>query len=128
STTYYDELKSKKPKNVNLILRTRDLEYDSFYKYGDDWNKLSMKQFLEKDGNYETFSSYIQAPPDNEYDAILIDGRSRIYCARHIYDHNLLADGGRMLVHDYDRKWYHSIEIWFEPIYSVDRLTLFRKR
>lgn len=125
---YYEKLIPDLPGNVDLVLARPDVTYTSFDKFGGDWNLLNMDEFLEKDGTRETFKSYIEAPASAPYDLILIDGRSRIYCAQHVYQNRLLTDDGVLLVHDYERRWYQAMELWFEPVKYADRLVQLKWR
>lgn len=124
SAHYVEDVGRQLDREVCFVERPPDRPYVSFDKYGGDWNALSIAHFLEKDGDLETFRSYIEGPTGPEYDVVFIDGRARIYCARYLYENQLVSENSYVLVHDYERKWYHTVEVWFEKIQVVDRMAL----
>jgi len=61
------------------------------------------------------------------YDLILVDGRFRVACA--LATHANIQPDGFLLVHDYStRKYYHSIEKFYNKIEEVGRLAVFQKK
>lgn len=85
-----------------------------------------------KPSRYEEFKDYIEAAGNmnTTFDAVLVDGRARPYCALYAYD--LLHDDGVLFIHDYFmRPHYHFVEDKYEVIASVKQgqtLAVFKKR
>ncbi len=61
----------------------------------------------DNDGAYSDLKDYIELPEKwGEFDLILIDGRARNACLKKALD--ILADGGIVIMHDANRKYYHQ--------------------
>jgi len=63
------------------------------------------------EGNEEEYRSYIDKPASlgRKFDLIVDDGRARVGVGRGVVKHNLLAPGGRMMIHDWERKEYKQL-------------------
>ena len=93
---------------ITIDLKTKDLGYPGKDTTVDDWKK------------------YIQAYK-NEYNAdiILIDGRFRVACALDIF--SKIGKDTLVLIHDYDREYYHIIENYYIKVKTWERLSAFFK-
>jgi len=69
---------------------------------------------------YEIFRDYVETPRTwGRFDAVLIDGRARLFCAVEAIQH-LLGPGGYLFFHDFfPRTRYQTFRLWREPIASV---------
>jgi len=87
------------------------------------------------DGDYDTFRSYVDTYTGQSIDAVLIDGRARVACARRIAETAPFGPhpGLRVFLHDFDRPEYAGIiqtEVdgkvtgWFREVSRVGRLML----
>ncbi len=78
------------------------------------------------DTTVEDWKKYIQAYK-REYNAdiILIDGRIRVACALDIF--SKIRKNTLVLIHDYDREYYHIIENYYIKVKSWDTLSAFFK-
>merc|ERR1712181_89950 len=78
---------------VNLYLVPRDMPSKSF------------------EGNEEKYRSYIDKPASlgRKFDLIIDDGRARVGVGRGVVNHNLLAPGGRLIIHDWEMTEYKQL-------------------
>jgi len=58
------------------------------------------------DGTYEQFKDYVEYPSGRAFDLIMVDGRARTECVKKGV--GLLSDSGVILLHDANRKKYHT--------------------
>jgi hypothetical protein len=67
------------------------------------------------------FADYIQFPSRLQcrFDRILIDGRCRVACAREVLEAELLADGGLVFIHDWNRERYREVLEWYVVIGEI---------
>merc|ERR1719295_70816 len=88
---------------VSLYLVPRDMPSKSF------------------EGNEEEYRSYIDKPASlgRRFDLIIDDGRARVGVGRGVVNHHLLAPGGRLMIHDWERKEYKQLVT--DVGFSVDR-------
>jgi len=88
---------------VSLYLVPRDMPSKSF------------------EGNEEEYRSYIDKPASlgRKFDLIIDDGRARVGVGRGVVNHHLLAPGGRLMIHDWERKEYKQLVT--DVGFSVDR-------
>lgn len=82
-------------------------------------------------GYYQAFQHYVEAPRRwAPFDAVLIDGRARLFCAIEALQH-LLKPDGLLFFHDFfARRRYRPFLLWSEPIAEVrsgQTLAVFRK-
>jgi len=63
------------------------------------------------EGNEEEYRSYIDKPASlgRQWDLIIDDGRARVGVGRGVVNHHLLAAGGRLMIHDWERKEYKQL-------------------
>lgn len=60
-----------------------------------------------RDGSYSDLKDYIEFPAQfGKFDFILVDGRARVDCVAKAYE--LIEDDGIVILHDANRKHYHS--------------------
>ena len=61
-----------------------------------------------RDGTGQEFSNYVERPAsyDRQFDVIVDDGRARVAVARSVVRNRLLAPGGVVVVHDWQRREY----------------------
>jgi len=73
------------------------------------------------EGNEEEYRSYIDKPASlgRKFDLIIDDGRARVGVGRGVVNHKLLAPGGRLMIHDWERKEYKQLVS--DVGFSVDR-------
>jgi predicted O-methyltransferase YrrM len=71
-------------------------------------------------GYYRAFRDYIEtARAWGRFDAVLIDGRARLFCAIEAIQH-LLVPGGYVFFHDFfPRPRYHAFLLWRDPIAAL---------
>lgn len=68
---------------------------------------------------------YIRAIKKKQ-DVILVDGRWRVACA--IQAFSFLDANGKLMIHDFGRKQYQPINLFYKQEIVVDDLAVFRKR
>jgi len=88
---------------VRLLVVPRDLPTESF------------------EGTPEEYRSYIDKPAELaiQFHLVIDDGRARVGVGQGVVDHKLLAPGGRMIIHDWERKEYKKLVS--EVGFMVDR-------
>jgi hypothetical protein len=59
-------------------------------------------------------------------DVVLVDGRWRVACALSAFP--FVADAGRLMVHDFHRRQYHSLLKFYAMETERDRLAVLKKR
>ncbi len=82
------------------------------------------------DGDGETFASYVAAYSGLGINAVLIDGRARVACARRVGETAPFGPnpGMRIFLHDCEREEYAPIMSYFLPKATEGRLMLLGPR
>jgi len=70
------------------------------------------------DGTEEEFRDYLAAPISlgKQWDLIIDDGRARVGVGKTVLKNHLLKPGGRMVVHDWERKEYKNLLNFFSVV------------
>ena len=70
------------------------------------------------DGFSKDFYKYINLPKawHRKFDVILVDGRARVDCALSVLKNNLLAAGGVVIIHDWERLSYKPVLLKYNLI------------
>jgi len=73
------------------------------------------------EGSEEEYRSYIDKPASfgRQFDLVIDDGRARVGVGRGVVNHKLLATGGRLIIHDWERPEYKQLVT--DVGFSVDR-------
>lgn len=115
-----EQLQAKNVTNVNLICSP--VAWQSF------------GSTPEGDGTYEQFRDYVDTIDTlgiSHFDAVFIDGRARVACARKALGY--ISSDSLVMVHDWQRAHYSAITEWYDvvnkPYYEQrDVLALLRKK
>ncbi len=73
--------------------------------------------YTEGDGNREQFADYIRAAGPEQYDLIVVDGRSRNGCVSHVLERRLLTPGGALALMEAGRGTPNWLE---QPTFTGD--------
>lgn len=68
---------------------------------------------------------YIRSMNEKQ-DVVLVDGRWRVACAVRAF--SFLEEGGRLMIHDFGRRQYHSLLLFYTKEEEMDSLAVLRKR
>lgn len=101
--------------------------------------ELPYVEGTEDDGDYETFRSYVNAYTGQGIDVVLIDGRARLWCARHVAENAAYGPhpGMRFFLHDVERSQYDRIwrddpslwgDAWLKPVARAGNLMMLEVR
>lgn len=85
----------------------------------------------EDDGDLTTFKDYVECFQGRNVDVIVVDGRARTWCCRHIAETAPFGPfpGQRIFLHDCDRSQYAPIwETHLREVARVERLMLLEPR
>jgi len=115
---------SEAPSNVSVLYYPPEFPYE---------------EGTEDDGDLETFRSYVCCYTGELIDVVIIDGRSRLYCARHAAENAHFGPHPEMsfYLHDADRPQYRRIweddeklwgESWFKPVERIGNLVRMEAR
>lgn len=63
---------------------------------------------------------------EEKFDLILVDGRFRLACALSAILH--ATPGTKILIHDFERDYYHPVLRFVDRVYQVERLAVLRVR
>jgi hypothetical protein len=76
----------------------------------------------------EDFKDYVEVCTHlgENIDVVFIDGRARVHCAEEVT--KVLAHGHRVLIHDWNRKKYHSVLDFYDIISHVDDMVLLKAK
>ena len=74
--------------------------------------------FLSENSTWKRVFGAINSPQD----IILVDGRWRVACAISAFP--FIAPKGRLMIHDFSRRWYHSILKFYTKEIEVDELAV----
>jgi len=75
------------------------------------------------DGTYEQFREYIEYPVSlgRRFGLIIDDGRARVEAAQSALSNKLLDEDGVLIIHDWERQWYHKVLKMGFKIYEEDK-------
>jgi hypothetical protein len=74
------------------------------------------------DGYEDAYHRYIDQARaiGDTFDVVLIDGRARFFCARHLINCNLLNPGAVVIIHDWKRWRYHNALTYYKLVEHFD--------
>jgi predicted O-methyltransferase YrrM len=113
STIYFSRFLDKKTSWISIeheiewAKKIKDLNQNTGVKI----NHIAPNQFPwtdnHNDGSYSDLKEYIEFPTKSDkFEFILIDGRARTDCLIKAYE--LITEGGIVVLHDANRKYYHE--------------------
>lgn len=96
------ELKDKKIKNCEYILKESVKSRNALHEYFKSWR--------EPESSFEDYVTAIGKYGDNTFDLVSVDGRSRVACVREAY--KKVKKGGFILMDNSERKEYFDAHLY----------------
>jgi hypothetical protein len=111
-------LKGWRPQRSGCVTTIRGEKFEFFLFFVPAEAPL-LRPTCTYDGLLIEFYRYVTLPlPHNQYDIILVDGRSRASCLKRIFFEKILAKGGTLFCHDaYRHAYWDAFQLFQNPIF-----------